>query len=64
MLIEIFNFAFGPYPQKLNIYLAEKQPTGVALTLYDAPHEAAGSKHPISHAVSARADEDQSVYGD
>lgn len=41
MLIEIFNFAFGPYPQRLNIYLAEKQPTGVALTLYDAPNEAA-----------------------
>lgn len=37
MAMELFNFAFGPYPQRLNIYLAEKRPVDVALTLYEAP---------------------------
>ena len=35
--MELFNFAFGPYPQRLNIYLAEKRPVDVALTLYEVP---------------------------
>lgn len=39
--MEIFNFAFGPYPQRVNIYLAEKQSLDVALTLYEAPDETA-----------------------
>ena len=38
-MIEIFNFAFGPYPQRVNIYLAEKQPESVAVTLYAEPNE-------------------------
>lgn len=41
--MEVFNFAFGPYPQRLNIYLAEKQPEDVAVTLYEAPNKRAGA---------------------
>ncbi|WP_168281072.1 glutathione S-transferase family protein [Rhizobium leguminosarum] len=39
--MEVFNFAFGPYPQRVNIYLAEKQSVDVALTLYPAPDNVA-----------------------
>ena len=37
MTIKIHNFAFGPYPQRLNIYLSEKNPPGIDLTLYKEP---------------------------
>lgn len=37
MPIKLYHFAFGPYPQRLNIYLAEKNPRGVELTVYDEP---------------------------
>lgn len=36
-MLEIINFAFGPYPQRVNIYLAEKRPGGVAVTMYAQP---------------------------
>lgn len=42
-MIEIFNFAFGPYPQRVNIYLTEKQPRGVAVTLYAEPDRLANT---------------------
>lgn len=45
-MIEIFNFAFGPYPQRLNIYLAEKQPGGVAMTVYAQPDTLANMPPP------------------
>lgn len=41
MTIKLYNFAFGPYPQRLNIYLSEKNPSGVDLTVYDEPDSAA-----------------------
>lgn len=37
MAIKLYNFAFGPYPQRLNIYLAEKDPQNVELILFDEP---------------------------
>lgn len=45
-MIEIFNFAFGPYPQRVNIYLAEKQPGGVAMTVYAQPDRLANMPPP------------------
>lgn len=39
--MRLYNFAFGPYPQRLNIYLAEKRPAGVERILFDAPDKAA-----------------------
>lgn len=45
-MIEIFNFAFGPYPQRINIYLAEKQPGNVAVTLYAQPDRLANMPPP------------------
>ncbi|WP_113448048.1 glutathione S-transferase family protein [Rhizobium cremeum] len=44
--MELFNFAFGPYPQRLNIYLAEKRPKDVAVTIYEAPDKFAGVPPP------------------
>ncbi|MBM7326119.1 glutathione S-transferase family protein [Agrobacterium sp. S2] len=41
MTIKIYNFAFGPYPQRLNIYLSEKKPPGIDLTIYKEPDHAA-----------------------
>ncbi len=41
MTIKLYNFAFGPYPQRLNIYLSEKNPSGVDLTIYNEPDSAA-----------------------
>ena len=45
-MIEIFNFSFGPYPQRVNIYLAEKQPRGVAVKLYAEPDRLTNSPPP------------------
>lgn len=42
MPIKLYNFAFGPYPQRLNIYLAEKNPANVELILFDEPDKHAG----------------------
>lgn len=42
MSIKLYNFAFGPYPQRLNIYLAEKNPATVELVIFDAPNRQAG----------------------
>ncbi|MEO9338631.1 glutathione S-transferase family protein [Mesorhizobium sp. SB112] len=42
MPITLYNFAFGPYPQRLNIYLAEKEPSNVELVLYGEPDRNAG----------------------
>lgn len=39
--IKLYNFAFGPYPQRLNIYLAEKNPQNVELILFDEPDKRA-----------------------
>ena len=44
--MELFNFAFGPYPQRLNIYLAEKRPKDVAVTIYEAPDKFVGVPPP------------------
>ncbi|TKT69473.1 glutathione S-transferase family protein [Aquamicrobium sp. LC103] len=41
MPIKLYNFAFGPYPQRLNIYLAEKNPTNVERIIFDEPNEGA-----------------------
>lgn len=35
--MKLYNFAFGPYPQRLNIYLAEKGAANVERILFDAP---------------------------
>ncbi len=35
--MRLYNFAFGPYPQRVTIYLAEKGITDVDLVLLDAP---------------------------
>ncbi len=45
-MIEIFNFAFGPYPQRVNIYLAEKQPQGIAVKVYAQPDRLANMPPP------------------
>ena len=42
MPVKLYNFAFGPYPQRLNIYLAEKKPADVELILFDEPDRQAG----------------------
>ena len=42
MPIKLYNFALGPYPQRLNIYLAETNPTNVEFILFDEPHKQAG----------------------
>lgn len=51
-MIEIFNFAFGPYPQRINIYLAEKEPRGVTLTLYAGPDKLAERPPPEIRALT------------
>ncbi|SIQ86000.1 Glutathione S-transferase [Rhizobium sp. RU33A] len=51
-MIEIFNFAFGPYPQRVNIYLAEKQPEGVAVTFYAEPDRRANTPPPEIRALT------------
>lgn len=51
-MIEIFNFAFGPYPQRVNIYLAEKQPEGVAVTVYAEPDRRANTTPPEIRALT------------
>lgn len=51
-MIEIFNFAFGPYPQRVNIYLAEKKPGGVAVTLYAEPDRLANMPPPEIRALT------------
>lgn len=51
-MIEIFNFAFGPYPQRVNIYLAEKQPGGVAVTMYAQPNRLANLPPPEIRALT------------
>lgn len=40
--MKIYNFAFGPYPQRVNIYLAEKSPPNVERVIFDAPDKKAG----------------------
>lgn len=35
--MRLYNFGFGPYPQRVTIYLAEKGLTGVELKTFDAP---------------------------
>jgi glutathione S-transferase len=35
--MKVYNFPFGPYPQRVRIYLAEKGVTGVELVEFDAP---------------------------
>lgn len=52
MVTEIFNFAFGPYPQRVNIYLAEKQPEGVAVTVYAEPDRRANTPPPEIRALT------------
>lgn len=42
MPIKLYNFAFGPYPQGLNIYLAEKNPANVDFIIFDEPDKQAG----------------------
>ena len=42
MAIKTYSFQFGPYPQRLNIYLAEKQPANVEATIWPAPNASAG----------------------
>lgn len=39
--MKLYNFAFGPYPQRLNIYLAEKCPADVERIIFDEPDRAA-----------------------
>ena len=39
MSIKLYNFAFGPYPQRLNIYLAEKNPANVECIIFDEPNK-------------------------
>ena len=51
-MIEIYNFSFGPYPQRVNIYLAEKQPRGVRLTLYAEPDRLANTPPPEIKALT------------
>lgn len=51
-MIEVFNFAFGPYPQRVNIYLAEKQPEGVAVTWYAEPDRRANTPPPEIRALA------------
>ncbi|MEW4402113.1 glutathione S-transferase family protein [Agrobacterium tumefaciens] len=51
-MIEIYNFAFGPYPQRVNIYLAEKQPGGVAVTVYAKPDRLANLPPPEIRALT------------
>ncbi len=51
-MIEIFNFAFGPYPQRVNIYLAEKQHEGVAVTVYAQPDRFANIPPPEIRALT------------
>lgn len=51
-MIEIFNFAFGPYPQRVNIYLAEKQPRGVTVTVYSEPDRRANTPPPEIQALT------------
>lgn len=41
MPIMLYNFVFGPYPQRLNIYLAEKNPQNVELILFEEPDKGA-----------------------
>ena len=50
--MELYNFAFGPYPQRLNIYLAEKQPADVVLTIYPAPDRSANVPPPEVKALT------------
>lgn len=35
--MKLYNFAFGPYPQRVNIYLAEKAPANLEWIILDAP---------------------------
>ncbi|MCP8896987.1 glutathione S-transferase family protein [Shinella daejeonensis] len=42
MPIKLYNFAFGPYPQRLNIYLAEKTPANVEFIIFDEPDKQGG----------------------
>lgn len=42
MPIKLYNFAFGPYPQRLNIYLAEKNPANVEVIIFDEPGKQVG----------------------
>ncbi|WP_158454202.1 glutathione S-transferase family protein [Agrobacterium pusense] len=51
-MIEIFNFAFGPYPQRVNIYLAEKRPEGVTVTVYTEPDRRANTPPPEIQALT------------
>lgn len=37
MTTRLYNYAFGPYPQRLNIYLAEKNPPAVERIMFSQP---------------------------
>ncbi|SCY92561.1 glutathione S-transferase family protein [Paracoccus tibetensis] len=39
--MKLYNFSFGPYPQRLNIYLAEKNPHNVDQIIFSEPNPSA-----------------------
>jgi len=69
LAIKLYNFAFGPYPQRLNIYLAEKKPTNVEVTLFDEPDRradvppAAITALTVTGSMPILKDEDGTVIG-
>jgi glutathione S-transferase len=51
--MKLYNFSFGPYPQRVNIYLAEKRPAGVERIIYRAPDPSADVPPASIRALSA-----------
>lgn len=52
MTLKLYNFAFGPYPQRLNIYLSEKNLSGVDLTTFNEPDRTANIPPAEIHALT------------
>ena len=69
MTIKLYNFAFGPYPQRLNIYIGEKEPDNLEAIIFDEPDKKAGVPPPevkaltLTGSMPVLVDEDGTIIG-
>jgi glutathione S-transferase len=67
--IKLYNFSFGPYPQRLNIYLDEKKPGNLETIIFDEPDKQAGVPPPeikalaITGSIPVLVDDDGTIIG-
>ncbi|AMY68916.1 glutathione S-transferase family protein [Frigidibacter mobilis] len=67
--IKLYNFPFGPYPQRLNICLGEKKPDNLETIIFDEPDKQAGVPPPeikaltVTGSMPVLVDEDGTIIG-